>query len=581
MSFLLDVSIIGGGLTGTAMLWQCIRQAQTAADKNPWFPSRIRIRIFEKQEKFGPGFPHNQDNVLPCHITNMYASDMGIFPENPGDFQSWIARNQSRLIDRFDWFEHFMDQQDDSACYHYPRAIMGEYLKTRFLQAVQLARQLGISVELHACTEVEGIQPDAEGFRLSCRNLATGEQVFMKTAQVLIATGHWQKESLDAFFFSCPWPAQKLQKQIPKGEKVAVIGTSLSAIETLLTLTSEDGFVRSESGGLVYLPPENPRTFCLYSRKGLLPKVRGRTGSYRNHFFNPKIIEQMWADKTRNHSLEALFDLLDAELQNAYGHPFDWNEIENPSRTPETVLSESIKDAIKGDSHQGDVLWQTILLQGLSVKKEMYLNLTLRQRKIFDDKYTSVFFTHAATQPVINAEKLLALIRAGIVEIKSLGTSYQLLKDDPESRYVFSYKNRDGQDKKEAYSYVVNARGQDKSILTDKSLLIQSMVASGMVLTEEYRPVANIKYPWGSADTGRYKTGSIWINPDTHQVMQRDPGGQLMQSESLYAVGAMTRGQIINASMAQSIVRSVSKVAGHLFGKVIPGSGRRGQRCLK
>jgi hypothetical protein len=245
------------------------------------------------------------------------------------------------------------------------------------------------------------------------------------------------------------------------------------------------------------------------------------------------------------------------------------------------VLSESIKDAIKGDSHQGDVLWQTILLQGLSVKKEMYLNLTLRQRKIFDDKYTSVFFTHAATQPVINAEKLLALIRAGIVEIKSLGTSYQLLKDDPESRYVFSYKNRDGQDKKEAYSYVVNARGQDKSILTDKSLLIQSMVASGMVLTEEYRPVANIKYPWGSADTGRYKTGSIWINPDTHQVMQRDPGGQLMQSESLYAVGAMTRGQIINASMAQSIVRSVSKVAGHLFGKVIPGSGRRGQRCLK
>jgi uncharacterized NAD(P)/FAD-binding protein YdhS len=576
MFFLLDISIIGGGLTGTAMLWQCIQQAQTAADENPRFLSRIRIRVFEKREEFGPGFPHNQDNVLPCHITNMYASDMGIFPENPGDFQSWITKNQRHLSDRFDWFGRFMDQQDYSACFHYPRAIMGEYLKTRFLQAVQLARRLGISLELHSFTEVEGIQSEEGGFRLFCRNLNSGKLVSMKAAEVLIATGHWQKESLDAFFFSYPWPAQKLQREIPKGEKVAVIGTSLSAIETLLTLTSEGNFVRSESGELDYLPPEQTRTFCLYSRKGMLPKVRGRSGSYRNHFFHPKILARMWADKTRNLSLEALFDILDAELQNAYGRPFGWNEIENPSGTPEKVLSQSIKDAIEGDNHQGDVLWQTILNQGLSVVKEMYLNLTLRQRKIFDDQYTSVFFTHAATQPVINAEKLLALIRAGIVEIKSLGTSYQFLKDKAGSRYVFLYKDQYGHDKKEAYSYVVNARGQDKSVLTDKSLLTHSMVASGMVLTEESRPVPNVKESWGSSDTGCYKTGSIWINPDTHQVMQRDPDGQIMQSESLYAVGAMTRGQIINASMAQSIVRSVSKVARHLIKKAIPSSERSG-----
>jgi hypothetical protein len=116
---------------------------------------------------------------------------------------------------------------------------------------------------------------------------------------------------------------------------------------------------------------------------------------------------------------------------------------------------------------------------------------------------------------------------------------------------------------------VVNARGQEKSILTDMSSLTQSMIALGMVLTEELQPTDKVRAPYNPADVGRYKTGSVWIDPNTHQVMQRGPEGQIVPSESLYAVGAMTRGQVINASMAQSIVCSVSKVAAHIFEKAI------------
>ena len=83
MSFLIDLSIIGGGLTGTAMLWQCIGQARMAAERYSGLPARIRIRVFERQDRFGPGFPHHIENVLPCHITNMCASDMGIFCGRP------------------------------------------------------------------------------------------------------------------------------------------------------------------------------------------------------------------------------------------------------------------------------------------------------------------------------------------------------------------------------------------------------------------------------------------------------------------------------------------------------------------
>lgn len=80
--------------------------------------------------------------------------------------------------------------------------ILGEYLKTRSLQAVQLARWLGISLELHSFTEVERIQSEEGGFRLFCRNRTSGKHVPMEAAEVLIATGHWQKKVWMPFFYA-------------------------------------------------------------------------------------------------------------------------------------------------------------------------------------------------------------------------------------------------------------------------------------------------------------------------------------------------------------------------------------------
>ncbi len=68
--------IIGGGLTATAMLSQFVNRAQAKAVKGQLGPSKIGVQIYEKQDQFGPGFPHSGKFVLPFHITNMCASDM-------------------------------------------------------------------------------------------------------------------------------------------------------------------------------------------------------------------------------------------------------------------------------------------------------------------------------------------------------------------------------------------------------------------------------------------------------------------------------------------------------------------------
>jgi len=66
-----------------------------------------------------------------------------------------------------------------------------------------------------------------------------------------------------------------------------------------------------------------------------------------------------------------------------------------------------------------------------------------------------------------------------------------------------------------------------------------------------------------------YKTGSIWIDPETHLVMQRVVDTKIAKSGMIYAVGAMTRGQIIDASMAHGIVQATSRIADNVFDYLI------------
>ena len=137
-------AIIGGGLTATAMFSQFVDKVRHEIDPKLFNLSEIQIQIFEKQKTFGPGFPHCDRNVMPFHITNMCAKDMGIRLENPADFQLWVSDQQHHLKDLSPDLDDVPDNPDQ--CNHYPRAIMGAYLKEKFQEAYQKAQALGLTV---------------------------------------------------------------------------------------------------------------------------------------------------------------------------------------------------------------------------------------------------------------------------------------------------------------------------------------------------------------------------------------------------------------------------------------------------
>ena len=206
------------------------------------------------------------------------------------------------------------------------------------------------------------------------------------------------------------------------------------------------------------------------------------------------------------------------------------------------------------------------------------MNLTFEERKRFDENYSSVFFAHAAVQPSVNAEKLLALLKIGLVEIIKLGRHYRLVKNKNPAGYTLIYRDVKGNEKKDVYRTVVDARGQKKSLETDPSALAKNLRLSATVQTTEIRPGdGKTKAKSQAAAVTKfspqvYQTGSIWIDPGSHKIMQLGSDNTIAPSNAIYAVGAMTRGQILDASMARSIVQSTARIANDLIDYLTPKS---------
>ena len=102
--------------------------------------------------------------------------------------------------------------------------------------------------------------------------------------------------------------------------------------------------------------------------------------------------------------------------------------------------------------------------------------------------------------------------------------------------------------------------------------MAQNLLRSGTVQIEEVPYLDQHKAHGETDDDGleksnrTYRSGSLWIDPDTHQAMRKNTKGEITRSVRIYAVGSMTRGQIIDASMAYGSAVSTACIADDIIG---------------
>ena len=252
--------------------------------------------------------------------------------------------------------------------------------------------------------------------------------------------------------------------------------------------------------------------------------------------------------------LSAIFELLDRELTEAYGVPVQWQKILKPPGGAVERLREDLHRALEGDGPNGELTWQTILVEIFPVARDIYLNLADAERVHFDNCFNTIFFLHAATQPIINGEKVLALIEAGVVSIIKLGKDYGFRRDFTGRRFEFSYTDSKKKPVKDVYDFVVNACGQSRTLDSDESRLTRNLLRREIVQFGRKK----LGDPGGTAEGS---SGTMLIDPVPHRVVVPAINSRVFTDLPIYGVGAMTRGQIIDASMAYGIARSTSVVS--------------------
>jgi hypothetical protein len=177
-------------------------------------------------------------------------------------------------------------------------------------------------------------------------------------------------------------------------------------------------------------------------------------------------------------------------------------------------------------------------------------------------------------------------MKKGILKVVKLGSDYGFHKQPGTGRFEFRYEDAIGEKKREMFDWVVDARGQERSFEKNTSKLAKNLLSSGTVQIEELievdRTIASGRLSVGDENrvmngfekdpqnrTYAYRTGALLIDPETHGIIKRDKEGTDRISEKIYAVGAMTRGQIIDASTAYGCARSTAKIADRLIKHII------------
>ena len=225
------VVVIGGGFSGAMTASQILRHG-----------SHLRVVLVERRGTVAEGLAYGTQE--PAHLLNVPAARMSAWPDRPDDFLEWAKRRDASVQPG-----QFL-----------PRQWYGDYLRETLHTAARGSHaQLEVLLE-----EVRRVARHPAGGWM----IHLGRSTPLRANVVVLAIGH--RPPSDPLrpvwtgprdrFLADPWQPFAVSA-IPPDETVAILGSGLTAIDTVLSLTQ--------------LPRTAPIT--LVSRTGFLPQPHATT----------------------------------------------------------------------------------------------------------------------------------------------------------------------------------------------------------------------------------------------------------------------------------------------------------------
>jgi uncharacterized NAD(P)/FAD-binding protein YdhS len=396
--------------------------------------------IFEQQPVAGRGSPYRPGWNDPAMLSNIASLEIPPLRES---LMAWLGRQPERRL-----LDLGIDPRNLSDRAFYPRLALGQFFKDQLDALVERALSKGVQAHIRPRCRVLDAQIDRDDILLTVQ--PDGEPSSqVRFDHLVLATGHqWpvDPEARPGYFLS-PWPASALA-DIPACE-VGIRGSSLTAIDAAVTLALSHGEFSNDGRHLTYVQKPGADAFhmTMMSRKGLLPEADFyHPVPYEPlKLFTPRAINSLLAANSPD-LLDQVFDLFKKELYSVdpvfaarIGLPDvrleDFSNryfADRLTHDPFKWAQANLAEAADNYAHKVTQPWRYAILRMHEVIAPIVPELDERAFTRFMRDFKPVFVDEYATVPHQSIERLLALHRAGKLDLLALGDTYWVDGHRPE-----------------------------------------------------------------------------------------------------------------------------------------------------
>ncbi|MCB5165020.1 FAD/NAD(P)-binding protein [Streptomyces bambusae] len=387
-------AIIGGGATSVSLVDALDRRGLT---------QEIDLAVYEPEKEIGRGNAYRVD--AGSALLNRQAEFMSIRWNEPRHFLGWLEKHPDPEVRAYAHPGTFP-----------PRYLFGDYTSESFARLRDSWGDHGRSIEVFHDTAVS-MTRGHEGRGIGITT-ASGTTHTYDGAALCVGTA----EPVDCYglagnprYTNDPYPLWVTVETVDPDDHVAVLGTSLTAVDIVMALLD-----RGHRGPIT-----------MVSRRGLLPGVRQQHRDTTSAVLTETAVRRA-ADAPEGLTLAAVLELMRAELA---AHGIDPGILDgeaDPGEEPAARLARHLDLAERAE------LWQPLLITAANDLIELVWSLwSDTERATYLRDYHHIFQSLCNPMPLRTAQRLLAAAGAGqlrmlggIVDVRTQGEAFDLVCRD-------------------------------------------------------------------------------------------------------------------------------------------------------